>query len=410
MVDANIIERVAKNVGCPVDTLLAKHQSVLEANRSNLEKTGLSAEDIDMKCLRMASAELRVISARLQRSGCENIEGMFISVPRTKDIAQAQYKNMSNQLMSLNEEARKALVAQGVCVLFEHDSINGGFTYTHNPSLETKKQFEVAVAEKHLEQLPKVAKELDDGTFFALIADKSAPSWPSGSPNYRYGRYKPQSEPMRDCLFLGRSADDATIRPITIKFNGADAKLIHPTFTTGRIPVKMGKNGDVAYTKSGVSVFSEDSSLVSLFDAPPMDEDGKGLLADLTDIALLTGLSEIETWLGSLDDKARWNALCALPLEVAHIDPRENGGFVVTLADLDITSPVPPIDLWVSKEEAFKVDFAVGSIVLASGGAWIGKDDGLPRMSISGWWVMDSIEGAEIVEEEVDEEGAEMGW
>ena len=94
MVDANIIERVAKNVGCPVDTLLAKHQSVLEANRSNLEKTGLSAEDIDMKCLRMASAELRVISARLQRSGCENIEGMFISVPRTKDIAQAQYKNM----------------------------------------------------------------------------------------------------------------------------------------------------------------------------------------------------------------------------------------------------------------------------------------------------------------------------
>lgn len=411
MVDTTILERVAKNVGCTVDVLMNKYETVLGANKANLEASGLEMSDIEMKCLRMSAAELRVITARLARSGCENIEGMFVSVPRTKDIAARQYENMKTQLRSLDEGARQALVAQGVCALFLIDDVNGGYRYVHNPSLESKQPFEVAQAEKHMTDLPKAAMDLEDGTgSFVLIADKSAPSWPSGSPNYRYGRYRAQSEPMRDCIFLGRSADNQTIRPIKVRFNGEDAKTIHPTFITGTLPVKLNKNNDtIAYTKSGVSVFSADDSLVSIFEAPPLDENGQGLLTDIA--SPLKGLAQIEDWLGELSDKEKWEALCVVPLEVAHIDPRDAGGYIITLADLDITSPIAPIDLWVSKEEESKVDFAVGSIVIAVGGGWIGKDDGMPRMSVSGWWVMDSVEGVHIADdEEVAEEDTDMGW
>ena len=41
MVDEKIIERVAKNVGCPVETLLAKHETVLAANSANLSANGV---------------------------------------------------------------------------------------------------------------------------------------------------------------------------------------------------------------------------------------------------------------------------------------------------------------------------------------------------------------------------------
>lgn len=413
MVDEKIIERVAKNVGCPVEKLLAKHETVLSANSANLKANGLSQADIDMKCLRMAAAEMRVITARLARSGCENIEGMFVSVPRTKDIAARQYQNMKNQLKGLDEDARKALVSQGVCALFMHDSVNGGYTYTHNPSLESKQPFEVACAEKHVGDLPKAAMDLEDGTgSFVMIADKSSPTWPSGSPNYRYGRYRAQSEPMRDCVFLGNSADNKTIRPIKVRFNGEDALTIHPTFITGTLPVKLGKTGDIGYTKSGVSLFSQDDSLISMYDSAPFDAGGEGLLKDLVGATPLTGLADIEGWLSTLSDKEKWDALCALPLEVAHIDPREQGGYIITLADLDITSPIAPIDLWVSKEEESKVDFAVGSLVVAVGGGWIDKTTGMPRMSVSGWWTMDSVEGVEVSSEEETgaEEGADLGW
>jgi len=409
MVDNTIMERVAKNVGCEVPQLQAKHEEVLAANEANFKAMGLEQNDIEMKALRMAAAELRVVAQRLARSGCENLEGMFISVPRTKDISARQYANMKNTLRGLDEEARTAMVAQGVCALFLNDDVNGGFRYIHNSSLENKRPFEVVSDEKHMTDLPKAAMDLEDGTgHFVLIADKSAPTWPSGGANFRYGRYKAQSEPMRDCVFLGRSKDNKNLRTIRIRFTGEDASIQHPTFIPGRIPAKLGRNGDTAYAKSGVSVFTADSEVVNIFPAPPLDSDGKGLLADLTDVALLTGMGDLETWLGSLSDKEKWDAQCAVPLEVAHIDPREGGGYVITLADLDITSPIPPMDLWVSREEDAKVDFSVGSIVLAVGGAWIDKTTELPRLGVNGWWVMESIE-AVAVEEVVLEEGAEEG-
>ena len=412
MIESNIIERVAKNIGCPVEQLLAKHATVLSTNQANLEATGLGQDDIDMKCLRMAAAELRVVSARLAKSGCEAIEGMFISVPRVKDFAKGQYERMKTNLMGLDEDARTGLVAQGAIALFLNDDVKGGFRYVYNPTLEHKQVFSAESDEKHAEELPKAAMDINDGTgHFVIIADKSSPTWPNGGANFRYGRYKQQSEPMRDCVFLGRNKDNQTIRPIKVRFNGEDSYIDHPTFVTGTIPAKMGRDGKTAYAKKGVSVFSPDESLVSLYEAPPLDSDGKGLLPE-HGIIPLSGFGDLEGWLTSLSDKERWDALCTLPLEVAHIDPREKGGFIITLADLDITSPIPPIDLWVSKAEEDKVDFSVGSIVVAVGGGWIDKNDGMPRMSVSGWWVMDAIEG--VAQEEVllddDSSAEESGW
>ena len=256
MVDDKIIERVAKNVGCNVETLMAKYESVRSANTANLEANGLSQEDIDMKCLRMASAELHCYHCKTSTKWLREHRRNVCERATTKDIAERQYANMKNTLRGLDEEARTALVAQGALVLFLEDDVNGGYRYIHNPSLESKQDFEIASAEKHMDALPKNAMNIEDGTgHFCLIADKSAPKWASGSPNYRYGRYKPQSEPMRDCVFLGRSADNPTIRPIKVRFNGEDAKTIHPTFITGRIPVKLGKMA-MSATRSRVFQYS----------------------------------------------------------------------------------------------------------------------------------------------------------
>ena len=57
------------------------------------------------------------------------------------------------------------------------------------------------------------------------------------------------------------------------------------------------------------------------------------------------------------------------------------------------------------------MDFSVGSIVVAVGGGWVDKNDGMPRMGVSGWWVMDAIEG--VAQEEVvldDPTAEESGW
>lgn len=416
MVDNTVMERVAKNVGCSVEALQAKHESVLTANRANLEASGLSAADLEMKTLRMAAAEMRAVTARLSRSGATMLKGMFVSVPRTKDIAKRQYANMARTLSSLPEEARMNMVAQGAIVLWEPDMVDGGYTYHHNPSLESKQPFQEDTAERRVQNLPKTAASLPDGTHFALIADKSSPTWPSGGENFRYGRYRAQSEPMRDCLWLG-TEDGGSVRVVKVRFTGDDAKTQHPTFVLGTLPAKMGRNGDTAYAKKGVSVFTPDPSVLSLFEEPPVKSDGTGLLASHTNIAMLEGLGGIEEWLGGLSDSEKWDAQCAVPLEVAHIDPREGGGYIITLADLDIASPIAPIDLWVSREEESKVDFAVGSVVLALGGAWMGKDDGMPRMMVNGWWCMDSIATVDAPEPEeeaheptTDAEIAEDGW
>ena len=153
MVTTQMYERVAKNVGCSVGELETRHERVLKTNAPALEASGLGAEEIGTKCLRMAAAELRSEKAKLARSGCSMLEGMFISAPRYKDWGKVFYNKYKDLLASLDGEARKALVAQGLVTLYLVDDLEGGFKVIHNPSLTNKQGFEEGVAEMHTENL-----------------------------------------------------------------------------------------------------------------------------------------------------------------------------------------------------------------------------------------------------------------
>ena len=74
MTTTQMYERVAKNVGCSVGELESRHERVLKTNTPALEASGLGAEEIGTKCLRMAAAELRSEKAKLARSGCSMLE------------------------------------------------------------------------------------------------------------------------------------------------------------------------------------------------------------------------------------------------------------------------------------------------------------------------------------------------
>jgi len=175
----------------------------------------------------------------------------------------------------------------------------------------------------------------------------------------------------------------------------------------GTIALRPNNNGTVLYGKDGVTVFNEDSELSSLFAGPPTE--WLGSLKRLGDsettlIKQLATLDEINEYVESLGEKEKWDALCGCMLEVIHIDPRERGGWVVTVGDTDVMALSPPSDIFIPPSQEHLLDFGVGSMVLALGSAWVTKE-GEPRLSVTGWWCMDRIIPA--MAEEAD--GTE-GW
>ena len=92
-----------------------------------------------------------------------------------------------------------------------------------------------------------------------------------------------------------------------------------------------------------------------------------------------------------------------------HIDPQDNGGFVITLGDLDYTSLSMPIDLWVPRSQEKYIDFGVGSTMMVIGQGWMGRD-GDGRMSITGWSVIDALLPTQAVVDTADNEGQPEGW
>ena len=404
MTTTQMYERVAKNVGCSVGELESRHERVLKTNTPALEASGLGAEEIGTKCLRMAAAELRSEKAKLARSGCSMLEGMFISAPRYKDWGKVFYNKYKDLLASLDGEARKALVAQGLVTLYLVDDLEGGYKVLHNPSLTNKQGFEEGVAEMHTENLPKQATRIEDGTgYFVCIENKSSPTYPSGSPNYAYGKARATQDLEPTCLFLGRKVGDKAISAMPMKFRGDLAKVNYPTFSPLRIPANLSKNG-TAYAKAGVSKYTLDKSVEGIFDRPPMASDGSGLIPE--NMKVLVGLTEIESFVGTLSDKEKWDALCAVVLEVAHIDPRERGGAIITLADLDLVSSAPPIDLYVNAEEDSKLDFGVGSLLVVVGQPYVGRE-GDGRLATTGWWCVENLGMA--LPEQTDD-GEEDDW
>ena len=409
MVEQNVLERVANNVGCTVADLTAHHDLIKQKHSENLIANGVTGEDLEIKTLRMASAEMRQIKARLSRSGCEMVEGMFINCHRYKDWGALAYKKMAETLKGLDEMGRTALVAQGAVALYLNDDINGGYRFVHNPSLVNKEEFHASHIERHETDLPSQAHTIGDETgHFVCIVDKSSPTWPSGTANFRYGQFRKQSEPERTCLFYGRTQGNKNMRLITVKIGGEDAKNIHPTFVAGKIPLRVGKDGNVAYAKNVVSVFSTDESINALFTEAPINADGGGPLTEFG-VKVLGGLSDLKPFVEGLNDKEKWDAVCALPLEVAHIDPREGGGYIITVADLDLTSPEQPMDLYVSAIEENRVDFSVGSVLCVLGNAWVGQQ-GDGRMSITGWFCMESIGMQESNQETTQTQIDDDGW
>ena len=95
-------------------------------------------------------------------------------------------------------------------------------------------------------------------------------------------------------------------------------------------------------------------------------------------------------------------------MEVAHIDPREKGGYILTLSDLDITSISPPLDLYVNAEEDSKVTFGVGSVVVVVGSPYVGSE-GDGRLAVTGWYCVEEV-GSPSLDDESEGEGASDDW
>tara|TARA_A100001201_G_scaffold23240_2_gene26426 strand:+ start:19791 stop:21014 length:1224 start_codon:yes stop_codon:yes gene_type:complete len=402
MISADMYERVAKNVGCSVNELLARHTKAKDAHAASLVAAGVAEAEVENKTLRMAAAEMRAEKARLSRSGCTMLEGMFISSPRYKDWGKTFYTKYQKLLQPLGEEGRNNLVAQGLVTLYLHDDTTGKYRIIHNPSLTNKQVFEVGFAEMQGDSLPKQATDIGDGSgYFVCIENKTSPTYPSGSTNFSYGKVRATSDLERTCMFLGREQGGDGIRLIPMKFRGDLAKVNYPTFSPLRIPVNLSKNG-VGYAKKGVSTYILDPSLAGMFDKPPLSADGTGLIADLPNLPILDGLDFIEEHVNTLSDKEKWDALACVVMEVAHIDPRENGGYILTLSDLDLTSLSPPLDLYVTSEEDSKVTFGVGSVVAVLGSPYVGRE-GDGRLAVSGWYCVEEV-GSLSLDETEDEE------
>lgn len=408
-------QTVAKNVGVSIDTLNARIEEVLAENKAAWINAGKSDEDCSVLAIRVAGRQLKSEAQRLSRSGAEVLLGMFVSAPRYKDFAKSGYAKMKTTLEALDEDQRLNLVAQGRITIIQ-DNLDGTYTHHINPSFKLE-SLEEETSEVVLHSLPKIVQELDASTWFQIIENNTMPRFQSGDTNPRYGRARKLSEPVRECLFLGKRGT-GDVELITVKFEGDLAIENQPTFVPGRLPVRMGRNG-VGYAKPNVTKFVIDDSVAEVFAAPPFQitEAGPGgLVLNLVDGVwpngdFLPSFDLLPEHIGKwADTDQKWDKLCAVHGEVVHIDPREKGGYIVTVGDLDITSTAPSVDIYVPAEHEFRMDFGVGSEIVIVGRAWMSRDDE-PRLDSTAWWVCDSIaSAAPAVEEDQDDATEGTGW
>ena len=350
-----MIGKVAQQTGVDKDALSNKMQAVLGEQSAAWSNAGKTEDQINVLALRVAARQIVAERNRLSRSGCDSLEGFFVTMPPYKDWGKLLYNKMKGTLSTLDEGGREALVSQGAVILYE-DNHDGSYTKHYNVSLATGKAFETGHETQDVAELDKRAMKLDDSTYFCVVWDKNTPNFPSGDRNFKYGNPRPQQELERTSLFYGRkvgSSDDFKL--ITIKATGDIASEQYPTFQAGTIAVRVGRNG-VGYAKKGVTAFNLDDSVANKFDAPPcaLSEEGvSGIVPTLLGNDFLTGFSGLEEFHSANFGQAGWwDKFVGLVAEVVHIDPTDKGGYIMTLADLDITSSAPKIngfiiqDLW----------------------------------------------------------------
>lgn len=391
-----MLKKVAAQTKTDEETLSAKADAVLLQEGAGWEAAGKNEEQRQTLALRVAARQLVAEKAKLSRSGATLYEGMFINVPREKDWAKLAYNKMKGTLAGLDADGRLALVSQGAVVLYENNH-DGTFTRHANPSLVSRQPFEEDCSSTEITSLPPRSMELDANTAFSLVWDKDNLSFANGNPNFKYGANRPLEEPDRSCVFIGRkqgSNNEPSL--ISMRFSGDLAKESWPTFVTGTIGMKPANRDDMAYgTKA--TVFTPDANLTSIFSAPPLafngDDSPMGIVADwLNGDAghLLPSLADCHIVYDGLDDKAKWDSVFGTVVEVVHIDPRENGGFIITLGDTDIMSEAAPVELYVSAKEEGEVTFGVGSEVLIIGSPWVSRENE-KRFMVNGWWCMNAI-------------------
>ncbi len=392
-----MIERIAKNVNCTIDALQQRMESVYSENCTTWMDSGKTEEDCKVQALRIAGRQVKSEGERLKRSGATLFEGMFISAPRYKDWAQMAYKKAGTTISTGGEAVVEAMVTDGLATVYE-DNNDGTFTKSYNPSLAAKQSFEPEMATVEITSLPKDTYDAGNGVHFHLVWDKNSVTFPSGDKNFKYGAARPLSEKDRTCTFLGRKQGETDVQMYSFRFNGNLAETDQPTFVPGTIAMRPARNGNIAYAKPGVSTFAVDNSLQAVFSDSPdtMNYDGVHRLEK--------GLDGIESYVHGLSDKEKWDALVSVIVEVIHIDPRDNGGYILTVGDLDIMSTAGTVDIYIPAAHESQVDFGVGSTLMVLGQPYISRDNEA-RLVTTGWWCAESM----AVSADLGEADAE-GW
>ena len=388
-------EKVATQVGTTPSAIERRVGVVLEENKATW--TDFSSDEQHNRAVRIAARQLMGEKRKIASSGCVLLSGCFITSPPYKDWAKMAYKKMNNTLTELDSAGIDALVTSGAIVTYTPS--DSGYSRKANPSLMKKQAFESGIGELEVPSLPKGTVEHEGlGIHYYIVADSTMPKYPSGDANFRYGNPRKHSEPERTCLFLG-SLDGGEVRLYEVKFSGDEALTQQLTYTPGSIPVKGGKdnaktgNGR-AWTRKGVSIFSEDPDSASLLpSAPFVIADGKpeGFIVDiLGEDKLLSSFNDLLPYYDAhRDDEDWWEQWVGLMGEVSHIDTLDNGATTIVVGDLeDFTAPA--IEVRVPAVHANTIDFAVGSTILLTGAVWK-TNDGEPRMSVYGWHIVDSV-------------------
>lgn len=398
MIDDKIIERTAKTLNTDVATLKAHTEEVLSVQGAAWRNAGKSEADAYALALKVAGSKIRNANARLARSGATKMEGMFVSVPRPKEWGKILYNKMKNQLSNATEEVRQTFVDNGKIVLF-NDNADG--TYTRY-----SRQDFFGSEEDSVTELPSNAMQLDTMSHFYCVWDSNNPTFPSGDKNFKFGAPRPQNERERTSLFFGRAEGENGWKPITVTAQSNAADIQFPTFTPLTMALRLGKDGTKAYVKADMTDVTVDPSKADIFDADP-----KGLMAEyLGEENMLSGLDDLRTYYDTFNGKdGWWDRMLGVIAEVIHIDPRDNGGYTLVCADLDIASTAPVVEVYVGADDAHRVDFAVGTKILLVGQTWRTRDTDEQRLSVNGWWPFDEVEAmVETTQTTLDADGD--GW
>jgi len=403
-----IVKDLASNLGVAEDRLRLKMNEVLAENGTAWTNAGKDEQTCTILSARVAGRQLKMTQEKLKKSGLEQFEGMFIRVPPYKDWAQIAYRKAERELTArndVNDPATQAQIRNGALVYFEANG--AGYTRHANAGLINRTTMTDEISEATVDSLPRIHHELPNGDAFYLIWNNTTPTFPSGDANFKYGAPRPASERERTCQFLGRkvgSNDEPAL--ISVRANGKTADIQHATFLPGVIGLRPGRDGKVAYAKE-LSDLVPNDEVAGIFSAPPfaIGENGpEGIVTEMLgglypNGGLLPSFATLEQYhTDHKDDDDWWDQWVGVVGEVVHIDPRERGGFTVTLGDLDLTSTAAGQDLVIPKSQEHLLNFGLGSQILIVGQTYKSRDDEM-RFTTHGWWCVDSVEAVSVDDE-----------